>query len=266
VAPQGSNDVNQWLLDLLRRMSHAELSYEEAVREVSAHLPDEDREVIVDHGRWARTGAPEVVLGEWKTGEQIAEIVATLASRGQGALATRVSADKAAIVAARNHGGQYLSSARAFRIMPDAVRPGGVVAVVAAGTSDLPVVDEAVVTAEFLGARVVRIVDVGVAGIHRLLARIDDIRKADAVVVVAGMEGALPSVIAGLVDRPLIAVPTSVAYGVGAGGLAALASMLSSCAPGVTVVNIDNGFGAAVAAVRVARLIHEGVRSEENRT
>jgi NCAIR mutase (PurE)-related protein len=125
---------------------------------------------------------------------------------------------------------------------------------VCAGTSDLPVAEEAAVTAAFLGAEVVRLVDVGVAGLHRLLAGIDVIRGADAAVIIAGMEGALPSVVAGLVDVPLFAVPTSVGYGVGAGGLVALAAMLSSCAPGVAVVNIDNGFGAAVAAVRAARM------------
>ncbi|MEZ4402922.1 MAG: nickel pincer cofactor biosynthesis protein LarB [Kofleriaceae bacterium] len=209
---------------------------------------------VLDRARAARTGVPEVVLGEWKTAEQIAAIVAALAADGAGALATRVSPDKAVAVLAAVPGARYVELARAV-VVPAAAPPPavGTVAVVCAGTSDLPVAEEAAVTAEFLGATVVRMADVGVAGLHRLLARLDAIRAVDALVVVAGMEGALPSVVAGLVDVPLFAVPTSVGYGVGAGGLVALAAMLSSCAPGVAVVNIDNGFGAAVAAVRAAR-------------
>ncbi len=211
-------------------------------------------DAVLDMAREARTGVPEVVLGEWKTAEQIAAIMRGLTAAGGGALATRVGPDKADAVRAMVPEAGYLPVARALVIAPAAPRrPAGTVAIVCAGTSDLPVAEEAAVTAEFLGAAVRRIVDVGVAGLHRLLGRLSEIRTADAVVVVAGMEGALPSVVAGLCDRPLIAVPTSVGYGVGAGGLAALAAMLSSCAPGVTVVNIDNGFGAAAAAVRWAR-------------
>ena len=211
-------------------------------------------DAVLDLVREARTGVPEVVLGEWKTAAQIAAILRGLAAGGSGALATRVSADKADAVRALVAEAEYLPVARALRIAPQTPRPvSGTIAVVCAGTSDLPVAEEAAVTAEFLGASVRRLVDVGVAGLHRLLSRLSEIRTADAIVIVAGMEGALPSVVAGLCDRPLIAVPTSVGYGVGAGGLAALAAMLSSCAPGVTVVNIDNGFGAAVAAVRCAR-------------
>lgn len=216
-----------------------------------AGVPD----AVVDLTRAARTGVPEVVLGEWKTAEQIAAILRALAATGRGALATRVNADKAdAVLATLEGGARYDAVARTIVLAPtEAPARRGTIAIVCAGTSDLPVSEEAAVTAEFLGAEVRRIVDVGVAGLHRLLSRIDAIRTADAAIVVAGMEGALPSVVAGLIDVPLIAVPTSVGYGVGAGGLAALAAMLSSCAPGVTVVNIDNGFGAAVAAVRSAR-------------
>ena len=137
----------------------------------------------------------------------------------------------------------------------DALEGAGLVLVACAGTSDLPVAEEAAITIEFLGCAAVRVVDVGVAGVHRLMAKLPVLRAADAVIVIAGMEGALPSVVAGLVDRPLVAVPTSVGYGVGAGGLVALGTMLSSCAPGITVVNIDNGFGAAVAAARIARAV-----------
>jgi NCAIR mutase (PurE)-related protein len=211
-------------------------------------------DAIVDLARAARTGVPEVVLGEWKTAEQIAAILRALAAGGRGALATRVNADKADAIVGVVAGARYDAVARTIVIeATEAPARCGAIAIVCAGTSDLPVAEEAAVTASFLGAEVRRVVDVGVAGLHRLLARIDIIRDADAAIVVAGMEGALPSVVAGLVDVPLIAVPTSVGYGVGAGGLVALAAMLSSCAPGVTVVNIDNGFGAAVAAVRSAR-------------
>jgi hypothetical protein len=220
---------------------------------------DDVDDAVLDLVREARTGVPEVVLGQWKTAEQIAGILRGLAADGAGALATRVAADKADAVREAVPEARYAAIARALVIDPRTARPGaGTVAVVCAGTSDLPVAEEAAVTAEFLGATVRRIVDVGVAGLHRLLARLSEIRTADAVVVVAGMEGALPSVLAGLCDRPLVAVPTSVGYGVGAGGLATLAAMLSSCAPGVTVVNIDNGFGAAAAAVRCARLARTG--------
>ena len=210
---------------------------------------------VLDHDRAERTGVPEVVLGEWKSATQIAALLDGLSSRGSGALATRIAPDKASDVLAALPVATYHEMARVVRIAPKVPRhDGGLIGVVAAGTSDLPVVEEAAVCAEFFGARVQRITDVGVAGLHRLVARLDDLRRCDVLIVVAGMEGALPSVIAGLVDVPLIAVPTSVGYGISAGGLIAMATMLSSCAPGITVVNIDNGFGAAVAAVRISRL------------
>jgi pyridinium-3,5-biscarboxylic acid mononucleotide synthase len=213
-------------------------------------------DATIDRTRSQRTGVPEVVLGEWKSAEQIAAILLGLSEGGRGALATRVNPAKAASVIAAVPSARYHAIANALVIAAETPPPRvGTVAIVCAGTSDLPVAEEAAVTAEFLGVTVRRIVDVGAAGLHRLLARIDEIRATDAVVVIAGMEGALPSVVAGLIDVPLFAVPTSVGYGVAAGGWAALAAMLSSCAPGVAVVNIDNGFGAAVAAVRVARRI-----------
>jgi len=244
-------------MELLRRVAAGALTPDaaaEALRQMPFEVLDGAGDAVVDHHRTLRTGVPEVVLGEWKTAEQIAAILRSLGRAGDGALATRVAPDKAEAVLALLPEAEYLETPRLVRVA--ATRPrrtAGSVAVVCAGTSDLPVAEEAAVTAEFLGCRVLRVVDVGVAGLHRLLARVAEIRTADAVIVVAGMEGALPSVVAGLVDRPLVAVPTSVGYGVGAGGLVALASMLSSCAAGVTVVNIDNGFGAAVAAARVAR-------------
>jgi NCAIR mutase (PurE)-related protein len=246
------------LLELLARVERGELTAATAadhLRELPFEvLPAGAGDAVIDHHRSLRTGIPEVVLGEWKTATQIASILRSLAKHGAGALATRVSSDKAVAVIAALPEAEYVETARVVRVAPvTPVRAGGTVAVVCAGTSDLPVAEECATTIEFLGCAVLRIVDVGVAGLHRLFARLADIRRADAVVVVAGMEGALPSVIAGLIDRPLIAVPTSVGYGVGAGGLVALASMLSSCAAGVVAVNIDNGFGAAVAAARVAR-------------
>ncbi|MBK9037464.1 MAG: nickel pincer cofactor biosynthesis protein LarB [Myxococcales bacterium] len=227
-----------------------------ATAELAVALGGGVDDALLDRARADRTGVPEVVLGEWKTAEQIAAIVRGLAAGGRGALATRVSAEKAEHVCATVAGATYAPVARAVVVAPAApAAPGavGTIAIVCAGTSDLPVAEEAAVTAAFLGAEVERHVDVGVAGLHRLLGRVEAIRRCDAAIVVAGMEGALPSVVAGLVDVPLFAVPTSVGYGVGAGGWVALAAMLSSCAPGVAVVNIDNGFGAAVAAVRSAR-------------
>ncbi|MCA9675829.1 MAG: nickel pincer cofactor biosynthesis protein LarB, partial [Myxococcales bacterium] len=242
------------LLELLRQVRAGDLTPDGAA-EALATLPFEavGGVAVVDHHRAVRTGIPEVVYGESKSAAQIADIMRVLARSGHGALATRVDATKGAEVASRVRAAEYLALPRLVRVAPR--RPPvvrGTVGVVTAGTSDLPVSEEAAVTAEFLGCHVVRIGDVGIAGLHRLLARLDEIRRFDAVIVVAGMEGALPSVLGGLCDRPLIAVPTSVGYGVGMGGLIALGGMLASCVSGVTVVNVDNGFGAAVAAARIA--------------
>lgn len=217
-------------------------------------MPAEDvGEAVLDHHRTLRAGVPEVILGEWKTAEQIARLLAALAAQGSGALATRVSPEKAAHVLAAVPGAQYRELARAVVVWPEreAAAERQVVAVVCAGTSDLPVAEEAAVTLEFLGHPVSRVTDVGVAGLHRLFPHLERLRQAAVILVVAGMEGALPSVVAGLVHRPVIAVPTSVGYGVSQGGYAALLGMLSSCASGVLVVNIDNGFGAAVGAARI---------------
>lgn len=224
-------------------------------------MPAEDLgEAVLDHHRTLRAGAPEVVLGEWKTAEQIARLLGALAAHGSGALATRVSPEKAAHVLAAVPGAQYRELARAVVVPPERqastagtvdASEAPVVAVVCAGTSDLSVAEEAAVTLEFLGHPVTRVTDVGVAGLHRLFPHLERLRQAAVILVVAGMEGALPSVIAGLVHRPVIAVPTSVGYGVSQGGYAALLGMLSSCAAGVLVVNIDNGFGAAVGAARI---------------
>ncbi|HZG55246.1 nickel pincer cofactor biosynthesis protein LarB, partial [Paenibacillus sp.] len=192
------------------------------------------------------TGFPEVVFGEGKTAEQIAAIMARLAEHADRVLATRVSPEKAAFVADELPGVTYHEAARALTWFKKPIlrMRDGYVAVVCAGTSDLPVAEEAAVTLETMGSHVERVYDVGVAGIHRLFARLDTIRGAAVIVVVAGMEGALASVVGGLVDKPILAVPTSIGYGANFGGLSALLTMLNSCAPGVSVVNIDNGFGA----------------------
>jgi pyridinium-3,5-biscarboxylic acid mononucleotide synthase len=211
------------------------------------------REVVVDHDREQRTGVPEIVFGATKTVDQIAIAMRELAAGGS-AIATRVDAAKAEALRTLVPGIVVHDVARVVTL-GTARRPAcAPIAIVCAGTSDLPIAEEAAVVAEFLGAPVVRIVDVGVAGLHRLLARLDDIRACEVIIAVAGMEAALPSVLGGLVDKPMIAVPTSIGYGVSVDGLVALGALLSACAPGITVVNIDNGVGAAVAAVRIGRL------------
>ena len=208
----------------------------------------------VDIDRLRRQGVPEVVYGAGKTAEQITAILSSLRDHGQTpALATRVDAEKAARVAeALGDDCTYFPVARIGRIGPARESDGiGPIVVAAAGTSDLPVAEEAAVTAETLGNEVTRLYDVGVAGLHRLLACTDKLAAARVVVAVAGMEGALASVVGGLVSCPVIAVPTSVGYGVSFGGISALLSMLNSCAAGVSVVNIDNGFGAGFLAHRI---------------
>ena len=211
-------------------------------------------DTVIDHHRELRTGVPEIVFGAGKTAEQIAAALRELAKHG-GAVATRVDAAKAAALRGLLPELVVHELAGVVQLGRAAPRPpAAAIAVVCAGTSDLPVAEEAALIAEFLGAPVVRVSDVGVAGLHRLLARLDDIRRAEVVIAVAGMEAALPSVLGGLVDRPIVAVPTSVGYGVSVDGLVALGALLAGCAPGVTVVNIDNGVGAAVAAVKIARL------------
>ncbi|MER6936291.1 nickel pincer cofactor biosynthesis protein LarB [Nocardioides sp. NPDC127514] len=221
-------------------------------------MPDEPTADLgfarVDLDRERRTGDPEVVYADGKTPEQVVAILRRLheAHPSRAVLATRVSAEAAARVAAELPTAVHDAEARAVTLGP-LPAPQGRVCVVAAGTSDGPVAAEAALTCRVHGAGVERITDVGVAGIHRLMAVRDRLDDADCLIVVAGMEGALPSVVGGLVGVPMIGVPTSVGYGASFGGLAALLAMLNSCAPGVTVVNIDNGYGAGVAAARIAR-------------
>ena len=208
-----------------------------------------------DTHRHLRTGFPEVVLGQGKTPEQIAAILIELRRGGSTVMATRVSAEAAAVVLAAVPEARYLPVPRAVVVgpTPAPARGRGVIAVLSAGTADVPVAEEAALTAELAGNEVERIFDVGVAGLHRLLAYRAVLDRAEILVVVAGMEGALPSVVGGLFARPVIAVPTSVGYGASLGGIAALLSMLNSCAPGVAVVNIDNGFGAGQLAAMLNR-------------
>ncbi len=206
----------------------------------------------IDTHRSLRFGFPEVVLGEPKTVEQLVQIVGALRARRQAVLITRLTAEKAAELLRRYPQASYDAVARIFQIKAGRFK-AGTVAVVTAGTSDIPVAEEAAVTCEAMGATVRRIYDVGVAGIHRLLRRRAEIQGADAAVVVAGMEGALASAVGGLVGIPVVAVPTSIGYGASFNGLSALLAMLNSCAPNVATVNIDNGFGAGFYAALVSR-------------
>lgn len=202
----------------------------------------------LDHHRSIRKGIPEVIYGEGKTPERIAEIFSRLADKNTNVLCTRASVEAARLVAAGTPRAKYHSECRIIELRNAETPSKGLATVVSAGTSDIAAAEEAAITLENLGSRVQRIYDVGVAGVHRLLAHERDLRKANCLVVAAGMEGALPSVVAGIVDIPVIAVPTSVGYGAGLGGFAALLAMLNSCASGVSVVNIDNGFGAGYQA------------------
>jgi NCAIR mutase (PurE)-related protein len=209
----------------------------------------------VDTHRALRQGFPEVIFGAGKTPAQVAGIAAKLLKRGQRVLATRLAPEAARWLRRKFKAAVHHELARCVTIDPKPLRKrSGSIAVVCAGTSDLPVAEEAAVTAEIMGNRVERVADVGVAGLHRLLGKLSVLQQAKVVVVVAGMEGALPSVVAGLVDKPVIAVPTSVGYGASFGGVAALLGMLNSCGSGVTVVNIDNGFGAGFAASQINAL------------
>lgn len=219
-------------------------------------LPFEDLGFArVDHHRALRQGMPEVIFGPGKTREQIAAIAGKLRSAGHPVVVTRIDESDARWLRRKLRGLRYSREGRLAWTAPAkrGRRLPGRVLIVAAGTSDLPVAEEAAITIETGGAAVERLYDVGVAGAHRLFAEADAFRKADVVVAVAGMDGVLPSVIGGWIPHPVIAVPTSVGYGASLGGLAALLTMLTSCASGITVVNVDNGFGAATAALRILR-------------
>lgn len=244
------------LRELLSRVKSGDLAVEQAVKDLKT-LPFEDLGFArVDHHRALRNGFPEVILGQGKTAGQIATIAERIVAHQQHALITRLDRQKAQEVRTLLPTLEYFTDARIGTVgeRPSPPAEQGTILVVAAGTADLPITEEAAVTAQLMGNRVERLSDVGVAGLHRLLANLEQIQAASVLIVVAGMEGALPSVIGGLVDRPVIAVPTSIGYGASFNGLAALLAMLNSCAAGITVVNIDNGFGAAVAATLMNRL------------
>jgi NCAIR mutase (PurE)-related protein len=220
------------------------------------HLPFEDIGFAkLDHHRALRTGMPEVIFAAGKTIEQVAAIFARMAKAGGNVLATRATREMYEAVQAVEPRAEFHETARAITLTQASATPGkGTIAVVCAGTSDLPVAEEAVVTARLMGNTVELIADVGVAGIHRLLAQKQGLQSARVLIVCAGMEGALPTVVGGLVNAPVIAVPTSIGYGASFGGIAALLGMLNTCSPNVSVVNIDNGFGAACIASLINRL------------
>ena len=244
------------LTELLENVRTGDLSIRRAVARLR-QLPFEDLGFAkVDHHRGIRRGFPEVVLGEGKNSKQIAAIVRAMQRNRSDVLVTRLDIDKITQIKKSVPGLKYHPSARAatWSARPVLVLGKGAVLVVSAGTSDIPVAEEAAITATMMGNRVERLYDVGVAGIHRLLDNRSKLYAAAVLIVVAGMEGALPSVVAGLIDKPVIAVPTSVGYGASLHGIAALLGMLNSCAAGVTVVNIDNGFGAGFAASLINRL------------
>jgi pyridinium-3,5-biscarboxylic acid mononucleotide synthase len=244
----------QALRHLFNQVQKKRLSPDEAVERLR-HLPFEDLGFAkLDHHRALRQGMPEVIFAEGKTPSQVADIFTRLAAHGGNVLATRATEEQYAAVAAALPRAEYRPLPRAIVLKRDRKKYGkGIIVVVSAGTSDIPVAEEAVVTAELMGNSVQHIYDVGVAGIHRLLAHREALAKARVIVVCAGMEGALPSVVGGLVGVPVIAVPTSVGYGAAFEGLAALLGMMNSCASNVSVVNIDNGFGAGYVASLINR-------------
>ncbi len=247
------------LRELLAQVADGSLSVREAIERLKV-LPFEDMEFAkVDHHRTLRRGFPEVIFCEGKAPEEIVRIARGIIEQGGNILATRCRETLFADVAPLLPEARYHGEGALFVVERHEIARRGSVAVVSGGTSDRPVAEEAALTAHYLGCEVLRLYDVGVAGIHRLLSSWEQIRDADVLIVVAGMEGALASVVAGIADAPIIAVPTSVGYGASFGGLAALLTMLNSCAGGVTVVNIDNGFGAGFAAAVICRKMH-GVR------
>jgi pyridinium-3,5-biscarboxylic acid mononucleotide synthase len=243
------------LTELLVGLSKGELSVEACLERLKG-LPFEDLGfACIDHHRSLRRGVSEVIFGSGKSVPDIAAIMDRMIAQGENILVTRLSPDKADKLQARFEKAEYHDRAGALTLVAHPIENTGrgTILVMCAGTSDIPVAEEAAVTARFMGNEVDTIYDVGVSGIHRVLAHGERLRNASVLVVAAGMEGALPSVVGGLTEKPVIAVPTSVGYGASFGGIAALLGMLNSCASGVTVVNIDNGFGAGYAAALINR-------------
>jgi NCAIR mutase (PurE)-related protein len=248
---------------LLEKVAAGDLSPDDALAQVR-RLPFEDIGFAkIDHHRALRCGVPEVIFCQGKAPEQVAEIAARIVDAGSPLLATRATPEHYAAVKAVCENAEYRAVARCITMRRDETAPTGSIVVVTAGTGDIPVAEEAAVTAEMLGARVRVIGDVGVAGLHRLLAVREELEQANVLVVVAGMEGALPSVVGGLIAKPVIAVPTSVGYGASLGGIAPLLTMLNSCAAGVAVVNIDNGFGAGYIAALINAMAVGGKQPDE---
>jgi hypothetical protein len=245
---------NKRLEELLLQFKRDEINLDQAVERLR-HLPYEDLGyATVDHHRAIRQGFPEVIFGQGKTPEQIAGIASSLLERSSNLLITRTNRETFEQIRAISAEAVYHETCDAISVRRDTTLRGrGRIAIVTAGTSDIRVADEAAVTAEIMGNRIERLFDVGVAGIHRVLSRLELLQSARVIVCVAGMEGALPSVVGGLVNVPVIAVPTSIGYGASFGGIAALLGMLNSCASNVTVVNIDNGFGAGFVASLINR-------------
>ena len=243
------------LKHLLQQVKNGDISIDQALKDLK-NLPFENLGYAkIDHHRSLRRGVPEVIFCQNKTTPQVVEITRSMLKNGSNVLGTRANKEMYKKVKEIAPDAIYHEDAKAFTILKEKpLMNRGTIAVVTAGTSDIPVAEEAAITAEFLGNKVERLYDVGVAGIHRLLLNMDVIIRAQVLIVVAGMEGALASVVAGLVDKPVIAVPTSVGYGASFGGLSALLTMLNSCAGGISVVNIDNGFGAGFVAHQINRL------------
>ena len=243
------------LNDILKQVQAGKLSVAAAEKMLGTIAESNLGFARVDLDRQRRRGLAEVIYCPGKTADQIVRIMSALIADGQNVLATRATPEQYAVVQQTHAQAVYHELPKAITIqVAESCQPVGQVAIVSAGTSDIPVAEEAALTAEVMGARVERIYDVGVAGLHRVLNHGETLKRSRAIVVVAGMEGALPSVVGGLVDRPIVAVPTSIGYGVNFKGLAALLAMLNSCVPGITVVNIDNGFGAGVAAALINRI------------
>jgi hypothetical protein len=244
------------LRELLQSVSRGETTVPQALERLKA-LPFEDIGLAcVDHHRGLRQGLSEVIFGEGKTVEDILAIMQRMLDHQENILITRLSSEKAAEIQTRYPQSAYHAKSKVLTLLHHPVVPQGkgLILVICAGTSDIPVAEEAALTARFMGHTVETVYDLGVAGLHRLLAHRQKLDQASVIIVAAGMEGALPSVVSGLVDKPVIAVPTSIGYGASFGGIAALLAMLNSCANGVTVVNIDNGFGAGYAAALINKM------------
>jgi len=244
------------LKKLLERVQQGKVPVEKALRELKT-LPYEQIDcATIDHHRALRQGAPETIFGSGKTAAQVVSIMRKMQGQKNNILVTRLDREKVSPIKRAFPRARYYPQSRVLTLLshPIKIIGRGTILVVCAGTSDIPVAEEAIFTAEMMGNRVEHLYDVGVAGIHRLMSQRDRLMSAHVIIVIAGMEGALPSVVGGLVDRPVIAVPTSVGYGPNFGGITALLAMLNSCASGVTVVNIDNGYGAAFAASLINRV------------